>query len=183
MANKKKANAKKKGGKKGKGKGKKPNTSLSASASSRSTTKNTKKRNSKKKSTSRYYLKNPLPSLGDVSAMEWLAFVFAAILSRTLTGLLVHPDSWKGIGLQAGLTLGVARFAPKSVRTAATLGAGGGAVLSAFNSVTNNAVPKAIVQYIGPIIPWRQQVPATQVADGNGSGVYDESIEYSQMLS
>lgn len=156
----KKANAKKKGG----SKKKKKSNPGTASAKSTSTKSTPKKSNPKKKGgAKRASRRNPLPSLGSVGAMEWAVFALAAIGSRAITSLITNPDSWGGIGLQAGLTILAGKFAPKGVRTAATFGAGGGAVVSVVNRLTNNAIQTTITQYLGKFIP-------PQLGAGAGAG-------------
>jgi hypothetical protein len=159
MANtKKKANkAKRKGGSK-KSK-KKHNTAKSASSSSPKTKKANpakKRAGSKKNSAKRALrnpLRNPLPGLGDVSIQDWGVFALFAIGSPTVAGLLAAPGGWANIGIQFGITALTAYGAPKSIKTPATFGAGGPAVVTFVNKVTNNWISSFIQRTIGPIIP------------------------------
>jgi hypothetical protein len=162
MAN-KKANTKKKGGSKKK---KRSNTGTAkASKPKKSNPGPTKKKGgSKSRSSSLAKRMNGLPSLGNVSVTDWAAFVLFAITTRAITSVFVDPDSWKGVGVQIGLTALAARFAPKGVKTAAVFGAGGGAAISAFNKLTNGLVQNTITGWVGRLGPQQQ------IAAGAGAG-------------
>jgi hypothetical protein len=157
MAGKKKTKANKA---KRKGGSKKNKKSISASSRSSSST-SVRKPNPKKKkggrkrntSSRKSILNNPLAALGNVSLVEWGTFALFAIASPTLASLLAVPNGWLNIGIQFGLTAAAAKFAPKSVKTAAVFGAGGPAVVSLVNKLTGNVIGTTIQRYIGPIIP------------------------------
>lgn len=163
----KKANKAKRGGSKKKSK-KRSNSGTAAKSKSTGkksnpATKNRGKRGGSKRANTLRKLHNGLPSIGSVSLTEWGAFVLAAIATRAITSVFVNPDSWWGVGVQAGITAAAAAYAPKSIRTAVTFGCGGGAAIGAFNRATNNAVQETITGWLNRF------KPAALVTAGNGT--------------
>ena len=153
---KKKANATKtKGGSK---KNKKHNSGSASRSSSKKA--NPAKKHSKKHSRGK---RNPFDVAG-VNLTELAAAGIAAISSQAIVSVITDPTSWLGIGIGIGLAVAAAKFSPKSVKSAVTVGAGVVPAVNLINRVTKNAIGNTITSTL------RGFVPAGLLGDGAAAG-------------
>lgn len=151
MANKKKN---KKGG------GGRPSTALAI----RKSTAVAPRKNSaaRRPSSWRKALMNPFDSIAGINPLDALAAGVALIVVEAGSGLIagffqLDQNGWAKIGVQAVGAVVVNKVAPRSVRTAATIGAAAVPAKSAFNKLTGDVVPNFIAGVGTRLMPQQTQ--------------------------
>lgn len=119
---------------------------------------------------------NPFQSIAGINPLDALAAGVALIVVEAGSGLIagffqLDQNGWAKIGVQVGGAIVVNKIAPRSVRTAATIGAAAVPAKSAFNKLTGDVVPNFIAGVGTRLMP-QPQAPANGMAGLRGVSRY-----------